>query len=149
MSCLVPSFFQQFPLPHSASSSASRKKMVQRSTSFDFLFLWSMCPSSFILNSKTYSVPTWLTESTCFSNLTHSKITACHVSCTFVQMCCNRPALKIMFPWNDNGNIFIGRQKETGKTRKNDNANQQHFQAYLPNFWNIYVLCYFGRHLFS
>ena len=54
-------------------------------------------------------------------------------SCTFVQMCCNRPALKIMFPWNDKGNIFIGRQKEKGKTRKNDNANQQHFQAYLPN----------------
>ena len=62
--------FQQFPLPHSASSSASSKKMVQRSTSFDFLFLWSMCPSSFILNSKTYSVPTGLTESTCFKSYT-------------------------------------------------------------------------------
>ena len=36
----------------------------------------------YILNSKTYSVPTWLTESTCFSNVTHSsflKITVCHV----------------------------------------------------------------------
>ena len=60
----------------------------------------------YILNSKTYSVPTWLTESTCFSNVTHSsflKITACFHA--YSSKCAATGLLlKLCFPGRIKGN---------------------------------------------
>ena len=86
LSCPVPSFSHNFfsntlLLPQPRVKRWSYAPPVSISCLFG-QSVHQVSPILYILNSKMYSVPTWLTESTCFSNLTYysfSKITACHV----------------------------------------------------------------------